>query len=170
VLPATWQGPIGATSRQNSEENHSISVADAEPVVEEWQDIRNAFGILEECFGIDFAPLGPELVARTATPFGPALQYRTYGIAGIWLNYYMGLIVAYRAHPTMPPAALMASGIAARQTSHFAHAIGCITAGISPDLSQQTEVNSSLAAVLIESCLALFVAGIQVRVSRTVRC
>ena len=150
---------------QDLEENYSAIEADARQAEGEWQEIRNAFPTLEGCFGEDFAALGPEFSDPIHTPFGPAKVYRTYGMAGIWLNFYMGLIISYRAHPSMPPAALMAAGIAARQTSIFANEIGRIAAGICPSLSRSTEVNPQIAAVLIESSVALFVAGVQVRIS-----
>lgn len=131
----------------------------------EWQEIRSAFSVLKDYFGEDFAALGPEFTDPISTPFGPAKVYRTYGMAGIWLNFYMGLIIACRAHPSMPPAALMAAGIAARQTSVFANEIGRIAAGMCPSISLSTEANPQAAAALIESSVALFVAGVQVRIS-----
>jgi len=155
-----------ATSPQFLEENYSTLQADTELAEQEWQEISNAFAILEDYLDEDFHPLSPELFAPAATPFGPVLKYQALGIAGIWLNYYMGLIVTHRAHPSMPPAALIAAGISARKTSHFANDIGRIAAGIDPYLLQHTEIDPGLAAALVESCLALFVAGIQVRVSK----
>lgn len=129
---------------------------------DEWQDIRNAFAILEDHFGEDFQPLGPEFSAPIQTPFGPALQYRTYGIAGIWMNYYMALIACHRVHPSMPPAAMMAAGIAARQTASFANELGRIAAGIAPDLERMDQVNPGVGGALIESSTCLFVSGVQV--------
>lgn len=129
---------------------------------EEWQDIMNCFGILEDHFGEDFQALGPEFSTPIQTPFGPALQYRTYGIAGIWMNYYTALITCHRVHPSMPPAAMVAAGIAARQTASFANEIGRIAAGIAPDCSRTTEVSPGVGAGLIESSFCLFIAGVQV--------
>ncbi|KAH8648788.1 hypothetical protein BGZ60DRAFT_474269 [Tricladium varicosporioides] len=128
---------------------------------EEWHDIRNAFQILHDHFGEDFQPLGPDFQAPIQTPFGTALQYRTYSIAGVWMNYYMALIACYRAHPSMPPAATMAAGIAARQTAFFANELGRIAAGISPDCSLAAEVNPGVGAAIMESSTCLFVAGVQ---------
>jgi hypothetical protein len=130
--------------------------------IEEWKDMRNAFEILRHNFGEDFAALGPEFSAPIQTPFGPALQYRTYGIAGIWMNFYMGLIVCHRAHPSMPPAAMMAAGIAARETAVFANEIARIAAGICPDVETAAAVNPSVGAALMESSTCLFIAGVQV--------
>jgi hypothetical protein len=130
---------------------------------DEWQEIRNAFSVREDHFGEDFQPLGEEFSTPISTPFGTALQYRTYGVAGIWLNYYMGLIVCHRAHPSMPPAAMAAAGLAARKTAYFANEIGRIAAGITGDLSLTTQVNPGVGAALIESSTCLFIAGVQVR-------
>lgn len=130
---------------------------------EEWREIRNAFAILEDKFGPDFQPLGPEYSQSSSTPFGPVVQYRTYSIAGVWLTYYMGLIVCYRAHPSMPPAALVAAGVAAQQTASYANDIGRIAAGIAPDVESETQVNIGVGSGLMDSALSLFVAGVQVR-------
>jgi hypothetical protein len=128
---------------------------------EEWQEIRNMFSLLADHFGDDFQPLGAEYTSPIQTPFGPALQYRTYGIAGIWMSYHMGLIACHRAHPSMPPAAMIAAGIAARQTAHIANEIGRIAAGIAPECSSATQVSPLVGAGLIESAVALFIAAVQ---------
>jgi hypothetical protein len=129
---------------------------------EEWQDIRSAFAMLEDHFGDNFQALSAEFLAPIQTPFGPALQYRTFSIAGVWMNYYMGLISCYRAHPSMPPAAMMAAGISAQQTAFFANELGRIAAGVTPDCSMTAQVNPTVGAALIESCQPLFVSGVQV--------
>ncbi|TAQ83239.1 hypothetical protein B7494_g8441 [Chlorociboria aeruginascens] len=176
--------PQSASSDERDLETWTLEAED------EWQDIRNAFNILEHHFGEDFQALGPEFSTPYETPFGAALQYRTYGIAGIWMNYYIGLIACHRAHPSMPPASInasrlrsmpfaslfssrhssydrlttiiaMAAGLAARQTASYANEIGRIAAGIAPDCSMTTEVNPGVGAALIESSTCLFVAGIQ---------
>jgi hypothetical protein len=129
---------------------------------EEWQEIRNAFDILKENFGLDFQPLGPEHCQLIESPFGPALQYRTYSIAGIWIIYNMGLILCYRYHPTMPPAATVAAGLTARQTAFYANEIGRISAAIAPHASQVSQVSTGVGAGLIECTFGLFIAGVQV--------
>lgn len=129
---------------------------------EEWHGIRSVFGMFEQHLGPDFAPLGPEYAQETLSPFGPAIQYRTYGIAVMWLTYYMGLIVCHRSHPSMPPSAMMSAGLAARETGLFANTIGRISAGITADTSTATRVNIGTGAALTDSCFALFVAGVQV--------
>lgn len=153
------ESPQGTQSTQSEDVDLDILRVEAE---EEWQEIRNAFSVLEDHFGDDFQALEPEFSAPIQTPFGPALQYRTYGIAGIWLNLYMALITCHRVHPSMPPAAMMASGIAARNTESFANAIGRVAAGIAPECQTAAEVSPGVGAALIESSTALFIAGVQV--------
>ncbi|KAH8889712.1 hypothetical protein GQ53DRAFT_782857 [Thozetella sp. PMI_491] len=102
--------------------------------LQEWESIRHAFEIFRAHLGADFEPLGPDLSLPEQTPFGPSQTYRTYSIAGIWMNYYMGLIALYRAHPSMPPIAMVAAGMAAKQTMPWALEIGRIAAGVHEDL------------------------------------
>ncbi len=155
------------SSPQSTQSDEMDLRAQTQEAEEEWQEIRNAFSVLEDYFGEDFQALGPEFSEPMETPFGLALKYRTYGIAGIWMNFYMGLIACHRSHPSMPPAAMMAAGIAARQTASFANDLGRIAAGIAPDCSMTAQVNPTVGAALIESSTCLFVSGIQVRIPQT---
>lgn len=162
TLPMGFE-PSRDTSPQSSTQSDDTDLqTQTRQAEEEWHDIRNAFAILEHHFGENFQALGPEYSPPIQTPFGPALQYRTFGIAGIWMNYYMGLTACYRAHPSMPPAAMMAAGISAQQTSFFANEIGRIAAGVAPDCSMTVQVSPTIGAALIESCQPLFVSGVQV--------
>lgn len=154
--------PTYSGSPQSSEGGEIDLEAQRLEAEEEWQDIRNAFNVLEDHFGEDFQPLGEEFSTPAQTPFGPALQYRTYGIAGIWMNYYMGLISCHRSHPSLPPAAMVAAGLASRKTAFFANELGCIAAGIAPDLSMINQVNPGVGAALVESSTCLFLSGVQV--------
>lgn len=129
----------------------------------EWEAIRDAFETLRSKLGPDFEPLGPELGPPRQTPFGPARTYRTYSISGIWMGYYMGMVVLHRAHPSMPPIATVAAGMAAQRTGQYAHEIGRIAAGLAEDCDSMTEVSTSLGSAFIECCFCLFVAGVQVR-------
>jgi hypothetical protein len=172
VRPPTLPMGFGETVRDESpqsDEDNSIDLeASRIEAEEEWQEIRNAFTILEDHFGEDFQSLGPEYSPPIETPFGIAQQYRTYGIAGIWMNYYMALIACHRAHPSMPPAAMVAAGIAARQTEFYAKEIGRIAAGIATDCSSTAQVSPRAGAALIESSTCLFVAGVQVSYPRSI--
>lgn len=133
-----------------------------EAALREWESIREALEHLKSRFGPEFEPLGPEYADRRDSPFGPTLQYRTFSVAGIWLNYYMGLIHLYRTHPMMPPAAMIAQGIQARHTDQYAREIGRIAAGLCDDLTNVTEISTLVGAALVEAALPLFVGGIQV--------
>jgi hypothetical protein len=153
--PVREESPASDSGERNLEEwTH-----DAE---EEWQEICTVFKMLEEHYGPEFQPLGPEHAPTIETPFGPALQYRTYSIAGVWMLHYMGLILCHRYHPSMPPAATIAAGIAARQTAIFANQIGRISAAIAPNTTEVRELPTSVGAGLIECSFALFIAGVQV--------
>ena len=146
----------------NSDEGDERLSEQTTKAEEEWNGIRSVFGMFEQHLGQDFAPLGPGYAQEILSPFGPAIQYRTYGIALMWLTYYMGLIVCHRSHPSMPPSAMMAAGFAAQQTGFFANTIGRISAGITADTSSATRVNIGTGAALNDSSFALFVAGVQV--------
>lgn len=163
-LPRGFSPPKDASSPESTLSDDDMEAARLE-AEEEWGDIQSAFHLLEDNFGPDFQPLGPEHSQPIQTPFGPALQYRTFGIAAIWMNYWMARICCHRAHPSMPPAAMMAAGISAKNTEFYAIQIGKAAAGISPDLSQLTAVNPSVGAGLMESTFGLFVAGVQVSIT-----
>ena len=162
-LPMGFQGSFESQTPPKPEKNYMDLEAQRIEAEEEWHDIMNAFMILEDHFGEDFQALGPEFSRPIESPFGAALQYRTYAIAGIWMNYYMALIVCHRSHPSMPPAAMMAAGMAARQTAFFANEVGRIAAGIAPYCSSASQVTPGVGAGLIESSFCLFIAGVQVR-------
>lgn len=132
--------------------------------VSEWTSIKEAFEVLGASLGLEFKPLGREYADQGDTPFGEPRQYRTFSVAGIWMNYYMGLIHLHRSHPNMPPTAMQSVGFAAHTTSVFAKHIGRIAIGLAGDLSKATEVNTVLAAALVESAFCLFVAAVQVGV------
>ena len=63
----------------------------------------------------------------------------------------------------MPPVAMIAAGLSAKQTMPWALDIGRIAAGLHEDLGSVHAVSKPQAAALIESCLCLFVSSIQVR-------
>ena len=87
-------------------------------------------------------------------------MFPSYDIAVLWALYYSAHIVALRAHPHMPPAAMMAAGVAVGQTAHYANLIGRIAAGMMPRPVVQP-LNPSLGAALCEVTLPLFFAGVQ---------
>lgn len=147
----------GMPQRKDVELDAATVAAEAE-----WEGIQNAFEVFEQRLGSDFQPLSPEYMQPLSTPFGPALYYRTYSMACIWALYYAGRIITARVHPSMPPAAMVATGVAAFQTKGWAKLIGRVCAGLQPtNSSTTTQLNPSLGAALIESSLCLFFAGIQ---------
>ncbi|ELR05526.1 hypothetical protein VC83_01882 [Pseudogymnoascus destructans] len=162
-LPRGFSPSSEDSSPPNSDEGDERLSEQTAKAEEEWNGIRSVFSMFEQHLGPDFAPLGSEYAQEILSPFGPAIQYRTYGIALMWLTYYMGLIVCHRSHPSMPPSAMMAAGFAAQQTGLFANTIGRISAGITADTSSATRVNIGTGAALNDSCFALFVAGVQVQ-------
>ena len=103
-----------------------MATAEAEA---EWHELEHAMQLFRGFLGPHFQPLAADLMQPLSTPFGPAVYYKTSTIACLWITIYMGLIVLHRAHPSMPPAAMMAAGMAARTTAPFATHVGRITAG-----------------------------------------
>lgn len=159
--------PMGFTPpRDPSPQSDILEDTDPEAsfqsALQEWEAIRLAFDAFETQLGPEFQPLRPEYSDRRDSPFGMTLQYRTFSVAGLWMNFYMGMIHLHRAHPTMPPAAMQAAGVSARQTAGFANQVGRVAAGLSDDCSQVTEISTLVSAAFIESCFCLFVAGVQV--------
>ncbi|ROT38628.1 hypothetical protein SODALDRAFT_276984 [Sodiomyces alkalinus F11] len=159
-LPTGFSPMRDQTPPRDISEDVDLGTA-TEAALLEWESIREAFAHLRSRFGPELEPLGAEYADRRDSPFGPTLQYRTFSVAGIWLNYYLGLIHLYRTHPMMPPAAMVAQGIQARHTEQYAREIGRIAAGLCDDLTSVTEISTLVGAALVESSLPLFVGGIQ---------
>jgi len=167
TLPKGFSPPRETSPPQDATEDMDLDASTAAAVAE-WEAIRQAFEAFRNNLGADFAPLGLEHTGTPEmTPFGPALMYRTFSIAGIWMNYFMGLIVLYRSMPSMPPVAMAAAGIAAQQTAPWACEIARITAGLCENLNNQATVSMLVGAACIESGFCLFVAGVQVRLLRS---
>lgn len=161
-MPAGFSPPREASPRSNDPDERDIEVLTAE-AFQEWESLVVAFENFGTYFGPEFQALPEDFHPPTQTPFGPAAHYRTYSIAGIWLNYYMGYIMLYRAHPDMPPVAMMAAGLAARTTAPYAIEIGRIAAGLEENISCLQTVSTMMGSALIESAFCLFVAGVQVK-------
>ncbi|KAI4194610.1 MAG: hypothetical protein LQ346_003645 [Caloplaca aetnensis] len=163
-LPAAFD-----QSRQDRlNEANKIVVEDAEletatsAAEQEWADIWAALDILEKAFGPDYQPLSEDHMTALSTPFGPALYYRAYSIACLVSLFYTARIFATRVHPSMPPAAMVAAGVAAPRTAHWANVIGRITAGLQP-VSTTAPINPSHGAALMDCCMGIFHAGVQFR-------
>ncbi|KAL7822900.1 hypothetical protein V8C26DRAFT_191316 [Trichoderma gracile] len=161
-VPMGFSPPRDGTPHSDSQEDLDPE-ASYETALQEWNAIYHSFEVFRSRLGPEFQPLGDELdgQTRTKTPFGDPIYFRTYSIAGIWMNYYMGFIHLYRSHPSMPPVAMRAAGMTANKTAGFALKIGQIASGLAADCSEYTEINTYLGAALIESSFCVFVAGIQ---------
>lgn len=170
IIPVqgAFQTPMGFSpprhvSPQSDQADDVDPCSKFDAALEEWESIKKAFDALKDSFGPDFRPLSPEYADRRESPFGLAVQYRTYSISGVWMNYYMGLIHLHRAHPNMPPAAMQAAGMAARDTATYANQIGRIASGLWADNPRSTP-DPLLVAALIECSFCLFVAAVQFQV------
>ncbi|KAI0430165.1 hypothetical protein F5Y09DRAFT_239004 [Xylaria sp. FL1042] len=158
--PPREDSPPSATPQYRSDSDLDTRTVEA---LREWEQILLAFHEIKRHFGPDFEPLGADIYPTQQTPYGPATHYRTYSIAGIWMNYYMGLIVLYRAHPTMPPVAMLAAGMSASTTMPWALKLGRIAAGLEENISHLKVVSTLMGGALIESAFPLFVAGVQLQ-------
>ncbi|CAI4210534.1 unnamed protein product [Parascedosporium putredinis] len=139
--PSGFSSSRDASPQSDGFEDGDIHAA-TEAALAKWESLRQAFEVFRARLGPEFQPLADEYSDRRDSPFGPAIQYRTFSVAGIWMNFNMGLICLYRAHPSMPPAAMMAAGRAARDTAPMAREIGRIAAGLSDDTLTITEIST----------------------------
>ena len=117
-----------------------------------------------QALGRDFQPLPADVTAPISSPFGPALQYRTHTIAVIWGFYYGARILLHRFHPSMPPAMMMAAGVAAPATAEYAQIVGRITAGIYYPQRYNLQAGSlspTLGSSLTEMTMPMFFAAVQ---------
>ena len=167
TVPRGFSPPRDASSPSTDSMDDMDFDASTANAIHEWEEIRTAFEVFRARLGPDFEPMGPDFAPPEMTPFGPALMYRTYSIAGIWMNYYMGLITLHRAHPSMPPVAVIAAGMAAQQTGRWANEVARIAAGLHEDTAHVAAVSTLVGAAFIESCFCLFVAGVQVNTPRS---
>ncbi|KAH7167852.1 hypothetical protein DER46DRAFT_301163 [Fusarium sp. MPI-SDFR-AT-0072] len=159
-VPRGFTPPRETSPQSDSTEDHDAD-ASYQAALEEWESIKRGFEAYESSLGPEFQPLKPEFSDKRDSPFGMTMQYRTFSVAGIWMNFYMGMINLVRCHPSMPPAAMQAAGMSARQTGPYSNKLGRIAAGLSEDVSQATEITTLVSAAFIESCFCLFVAAIE---------
>jgi hypothetical protein len=138
-----------------------------EAAIAEWDMISAAHASVSHILtnAEAFAPLPVDICPPVPggmgnmTPFGPALIHRSYDISILWTLLHLAKIMLLRSHPAMPPAAQMAAGVCAPATQPYAILIGRINAGMQMPLSE--DLSPSLGAVLTESTLSLFFAGVQ---------
>lgn len=137
---------------------------DTAAALKEHSEIIKSFDLFFNSLGESYQPLAADLCPPISTPFGPALQYRTYPISCVWAFYYVGRILIHRLHPHMPPAAMIAAGVTAHLTGEYAQQVGRICAGLyyPQQYSLQTgNLNPSLGAALMESTFCLLFAAVQ---------
>ncbi|KAJ6172173.1 hypothetical protein N7470_001240 [Penicillium chermesinum] len=130
----------------------------------EWEEILMATDAFFQAVGPDFQPLPPDVTVPIDSPFGPALQYRTLNIALLWGFYYAGRILLYRLHPCMPPAMMVAAGVAAPATADYAQIIGRILAGIYYPQRYNFEAGSlspALGSSLTDMTVPMFFGAVQ---------
>ncbi|KAJ8611840.1 hypothetical protein MRB53_037753 [Persea americana] len=164
-MPASYRSshsPKSGAGRPASQDMDDATLQAATlAALDEHRQILLALDTFASHLGPAFQPLTPDLHhAPIATPFGPAISYRSADISCLWAMYHMAVIIAIRAHPHMPPAAHVAALVAARDTAHAANQIGRIVAALTPTPPTQP-LNAHLAAALNESCVASFFAAVQ---------
>ncbi|KAI1911677.1 hypothetical protein LOZ39_004715 [Ophidiomyces ophidiicola] len=167
-LPSAFGSNVYPTppspSGSDSSDDLDSMMAEAEA---EWQEILHACEEFKNALGTPgFVPLPPDGAPLISSPFGPAIQYRTHVVACIWAFYYSARIILERSHPAMPPASMMAAGVAAPRTAQYAQLIGRIAAGVHHTQQQQLGVatanpHPTTVGVLNELMLPLFFAGVQ---------
>lgn len=171
-IPPSYHNPNYKRSPKTPEDTppkfDDLAAAYAE-AIENWNKIAAAHATVTqiltnaECFAPLPSELSPPIPGKSdssdMTPFGPALIHRSYDISIIWTLLYLAQILLLRSHPAMPPAAQMAASICAPVTQPYAMIIGRITAGMQIPLGE--DLSPFLGAVLTESTLSLFFAGVQ---------
>ncbi|KAK5283629.1 hypothetical protein LTR16_005396 [Cryomyces antarcticus] len=161
-MPASYaSGQSQSPSTLQDDHLNDLNAA-TDAAMDEWTQIRHALNSFASRLGPAFQPLGPEFHQPLATPFGDAVVYRSYDIGCLWAVWHMAVIIAIRSHPSMPPAAMMAAGVAAQQTASMAHEVARIAAGIAPT-PRHVPLSPSLGAALVESTMPCFFAGVQYR-------
>lgn len=172
-LPKTYAAPEGSTYESSpitpntphpKFANLPAAMAAAE---QEWEEISRAHATIASILADNeyFAPLTEDLYpvapGGNMTPFGPALVHRSYDISALWTMLHLSKILLMRSHPTMPPAATVAAGVAAATTTPYAMLIGRIAASMQVPASDDIPLSPFLGAALIEVTMALFFAGVQ---------
>ncbi|KAL9089472.1 MAG: hypothetical protein Q9159_002512 [Coniocarpon cinnabarinum] len=126
----------------------------------EWNDIRHACEVFMQRLGPEFQPLSEDAHPSFQTPFGRSCHFRSFEIAALWLMYYTALLVLIRAHPFKPAAAVIATGVSARETAIYANEIGRIASSFtSPGMQARTYFRYR--GAITGSVVPLFFAGVQ---------
>jgi hypothetical protein len=150
--------------RSSPEEDDAAWEMNYKEAEQEWEEILVAMDRFSHALGRDFQPLPADVAPPIPTPFGPALQYRTHTIAVIWGFYYAVRLLLNRIHPCMPPAIMMAAGVAAPTTAGYAQTIGKILAGVYYPQRFNLEAGSlspNLGSSLTDMTVPIFFAAVQ---------
>jgi hypothetical protein len=169
-LPNSYMNPNyqrSPTTPNTPHPKYSDLPAAYDAAVVEWDTITAAHAAVAQILtnAEAFAPLPADIYPpipggpSNMTPFGPALIHRSYDISIIWTLLHLTKIILLRSHPAMPPAAQMAAGVCAQATQPYAQLIGRICASMQIPIGQ--DLSPSLGAVLTESTISLFFAGVQ---------
>ena len=146
---------------EDEEDDQDITYKDAE---QEWENILAAFDTFADALGRDYLPLPEDSITPISTPFGPALQYRKSTVAVIWGYYYAARILLHRFHPSMPPAMMVAAGVASPVTNGYAQIIGRIAGGIYYPQRynfQAGRLNPNMGSSLVELTVPVYIAAVQ---------
>ncbi|KAG6366397.1 hypothetical protein INS49_000574 [Diaporthe citri] len=105
--------------------------------LEEWNDIMQAFQLFKSSLGPDFDPLSDDAHPPADSPFGPGLDV------------------------PMPPFAMVAAHMIAKETDPYANEIGRIAAGVAGNLTMESVISAPQSSALIECCFPIFVGAVQ---------
>lgn len=150
-----------SSDEEGEEDESDTTYTEAET---EWEGILVAFDNFAHALGRDYLPLPPDSTPPISTPFGLALQYRTTTIAVVWGFYYAGRIILHRLHPAMPPAMMVAGGLAAPTTAEYGQIIGRIAGGIYCPQKynfQAGRLNPNMGSSLVEITVPIYFAAVQ---------
>lgn len=168
-----------ASSEGSTPDDEALTAA-----LQEWSSIQSALSVLRSTYQPMLQPINTGTAitqpdAALKDVFGPSIHYRQFDVAVVNALYHLCYIILCRAHPNMPPASMVAAGVAASFTKDSAMQIGRIATGIfSQALSSLTTsrlnsngtasdtvpgLNPSIGGMLCEMTMPLFFAGVQYR-------
>ncbi|KAM7190405.1 hypothetical protein V8F33_009521 [Rhypophila sp. PSN 637] len=127
---------------------------------QEFEDFKRHLGEEYQRLGYESFPAGP---VRFISPFGSSHRFRSYAVAGIWMNFYMGLIHLRQLELSLSHQETAAPELNERisqDTAPFVDHICQIAAGLLADRDvAESTTTPAHAAALIESCVPVSIAG-----------
>ncbi|KAK4208385.1 hypothetical protein QBC37DRAFT_78976 [Rhypophila decipiens] len=127
--------------------------------------LQQEFEDFKRHLGEEYEPLVDESfpVGLALSSFGSSQQFRSYAVAGIWMNFYMGLIHLRQLELSLSHQETAAPELNERisqDTAQFVDHICQIAAGLMADMDvADSTATPAHAAALIESCVPLSIAG-----------